>query len=65
MTEHELITLGYRYERSKAESKKELKYQFGMILNHLLDQPVREEYIYLFNRGIEEARNQIGRKEYN
>jgi hypothetical protein len=31
----------------------------------LLDQPVREEYIYLFNRGIEEARNQIGRKEYN
>jgi hypothetical protein len=65
MTEHELITLGYRYGRATGESKKELHYQFGMILNHLLDQPIREEYIYLFNRGIEEARNQVGRNEYN
>jgi hypothetical protein len=57
MTEHELITLGYRYERSKGERAKALRHSFTVILNQLNNPDVRQQYIYLFNKGKEEARS--------
>ena len=65
MTEHELMTLGYRYERANGERAKALRHSFEVILNQLNNPEVRQQYIYLFNKGKEEARMQIGRKEYN
>ena len=64
MTEHELMTLGYRYERANGERAKALRHSFEVILNQLNNPEVRKQYIYLFNKGKEEARNQIGRNEY-
>ena len=66
MTEHQIMTLGYRYERANGERAKALLYSFTMILNELhsdareqneFHSNVREQYIYLFNKGIEEARS--------
>ena len=64
MTEHQIMTLGYRYERSKGERAKALRYSFTLILSELHPE-VRDQYVYLFNKGKEEARMQVGRKEYN
>ena len=49
------MTLGYRYERAKGERAKALRYSFTLILSEL-HPDVRDHYVYLFNKGIEEAR---------
>jgi len=63
MTEHQIMTLGYRYERAKGARAKALRHSFTMILNEL-HPDVRDQYVYLYNKGIEEARMRVGRKEY-
>jgi hypothetical protein len=62
MTESQLITLGYRYERANGARAQALRHSFSLILSELHPE-TREQHIYLFNKGIEEARMQVGRQE--
>jgi hypothetical protein len=63
MTEAQLITLGYRYERANGERAQALRFSFDVELNQLRSPELRAEYIHLFNQGRHEARMQVGRQE--
>ena len=63
MTESELITLGYRYERANGARAQALRQCFTTALNQTKAPAVREHYIYSFNQGRHEARMQVGRQE--
>jgi hypothetical protein len=55
MTESELITLGYRYERANGARAQALRQSFDIELNQLTAEQ-RATYIHLFNQGRHEAR---------
>lgn len=63
MTESDLITLGYRYERANGARAQALRQCFNTALNQTKAPEVREHYIYSFNQGRHEARMQVGRQE--
>ena len=63
MTESDLITLGYRYERANGARAQALRQCFNTALNQTKAPEVRENYIYSFNQGRHEARMQVGRQE--
>jgi len=63
MTESQLITLGYRYERANGDRAKALRFWFDVELNQLTSEELRAEYIHCFNQGRHEARMQVGRQE--
>ena len=63
MTESDLITLGYRYERANGARAQALRQCFNNALNQTKAPEVREHYIYSFNQGRHEARMQVGRQE--
>lgn len=63
MTEAQIITLGYRYERAKGERAQALRFSFDVELKQLASPVLRAEYIHLFNQGRHEARMQVGRQE--
>ena len=63
MTESDLITLGYRYERANGDRAQALRFWFDVELNQLTSEGLRAEYIHCFNQGRHEARMQVGRQE--
>lgn len=63
MTEAQLITLGYRYERANGARAQALRQCLNTALNQTKAPEVREHYIYSFNQGRHEARMQVGRQE--
>ena len=63
MTESDLITLGYRYERANGARAQALRQCFNTALKQTQAPAVREHYIYSFNQGRHEARMQVGRQE--
>ena len=56
MTESDLITLGYRYERANGARAQALRQCFNTALKQTQTPAVRELYIYSFNQGRHEAR---------
>ena len=56
MTESDLITLGYRYERANGARAQALRQCFNTALKQTQTPAVRELYIYSFNPGRNEAR---------
>jgi hypothetical protein len=63
MTESDLITLGYRYERANGARAQALRQCFNTALKQTQAPEVREHYIHNFNQGRHEARMQVGRQE--
>ena len=63
MTESELITLGYRYERANGARAQALRQCFDINLNQLTSAELHAQYIHCFNQGRHEARMQVGRQE--
>jgi hypothetical protein len=63
MTESELITLGYRYERANGARAQALRQCLNTALKQTETPSERELYIYSFNQGRHEARMQVGRQE--
>ena len=63
MTESDLITLGYRYERANGARAQALRQCFNTALNQTKAPEVREHYISSINQGRHEARMQVGRQE--
>ena len=63
MTESDLITLGYRYERANGARAQALRQCFNTALKQTETPSEREHYIYSFNQGRQEARMQVGRQE--
>lgn len=63
MTESELITLGYRYERANGARAQALRQCFNTALKQTETPSERELYIYSFDQGRQEARMQVGRQE--
>ena len=63
MTQAQLITLGYKYERATGARAQALRQCFNNALNQTKAPEVRELYIYSFNQGRQEARMQVGRQE--
>ena len=61
MTESDLITLGYRYERANGDRARALRFWLDVELKQLTSEELRAEYIHCFNR--QEARMQVGRQE--
>jgi len=56
MTDAQLITLGYRYERANSVRAQALRFSFDTALNQLTSAEQRATYIHLFNQGRHEAR---------
>jgi hypothetical protein len=56
MTESQLITLGYKYERANGARAQALRQSFDTALNQLTSAEQRATYIHLFNQGRHEAR---------
>ena len=56
MTDAQLITLGYRYERANSVRAKALRFSFDTALTQLTSEEQRATYIHLFNQGRHEAR---------
>jgi hypothetical protein len=56
MTESQLITLGYKYERANGARAQALRFCFDTALNQLTSAEQRATYIHLFNQGRHEAR---------
>jgi hypothetical protein len=63
MTESDLITLGYRYERANGARAQALRQCLNTALKQTETPSERELYIYSFNQGRQEARMQVGRQE--
>jgi|TARA_R110000868_G_scaffold406952_1_gene687784 hypothetical protein len=56
MTQAQLITLGYKYERATGARAQALRQCFNTALKQTQTPAVRELYIYSFNQGRHEAR---------
>ena len=56
MTQAQLITLGYKYERATGARAQALRQCFNTALKQTQTPAVRELYIYSFNQGRNEAR---------
>ena len=56
MTESQLITLGWRYERATGARAQALRQCFNEVLKLTETNSERELYIYCFNQGRHEAR---------
>ena len=63
MTQSDLITLGYRYERANGARAQALRQCLNTALKLTETPSERELYIYSFNQGRQEARMQVGRQE--
>jgi len=63
MTQSQLITLGYKYERATGARAQALRQCFNDALKQTETPSERELYIYSFNQGRQEARMQVGRQE--
>ena len=65
MTESQLITLGYRYERANGARAQALRFWFDVELNQLTSEELRAEYIHCFNQGrqtgLTESHNLLAR----
>ena len=57
MTESQLITLGWRYERANGARAQALRQLFRDALEHTETPAMRELFIYCFNQGRQEARS--------
>lgn len=57
MTESQIITLGWRYERATGARAKALRQLFTTALEQTETPSERELYIYCFNQGRHEARS--------
>lgn len=56
MTQSQLITLGWRYERATGARAQALRQCFNNALKQVDTPSERELYIYCFNQGRHEAR---------
>ena len=56
MTQAQLITLGYKYERATGARAQALRQSFNDALKELQSPDLRQHYIYCFEQGREEAR---------
>jgi len=63
MTESQLITLGYRYERANGARAQALRQCLNTAIKLTKTAGEREHYIHNFNQGRHEARMQVGRQE--
>ena len=63
MTQAQLITLGYKYERATGARAQALRQCLNTALKQTETPSERELYIYSFNQGRQEARMQVGRQE--
>jgi hypothetical protein len=57
MTESQLITLGYKYERANGARAQDLRQLFKDALEQTETPSMRELFIYCFNQGRQEARS--------
>jgi len=57
MTESQIITLGWCYERTSGKKSEALRQLFTKALDKLTTTESRQHYIYLFNQGRHEARS--------
>jgi hypothetical protein len=57
MTESQIITLGWCYERTSGKKSEALRQLFTKALDKLTTTESRQHYIYLFNQGRQEARS--------
>jgi hypothetical protein len=57
MTESQIITLGWRYERATGARAQALRQLFTTALEQLNTPDLRQQYIYCFNQGRHEARS--------
>jgi hypothetical protein len=57
MTESQIITLGYCYERTSGKKAEALRQLFTKALDKLTTTESRQHYIHLFNTGRQEARS--------